>query len=170
MAAEARADKDEVGMIRAALIEVFARLLTGLARLVAGIELHTPLQPEPIAIPSRSITASEAAPVAPALVARVPGCYGGARRPKNGPVAVPAGIGRRSRGVPLFPWPAPAWIRVLLIAWRQLPAPTAGPLLRIDEIRDRSCMPKLLRYRNETGLMRWSGGLNLSAWHAMAAG
>ena len=141
MAAEARADKEEVGMIKAALIEVFARLLTCLARLVAGIDSHTPLQPETIAIRSRTITACAAAPVALALVPREPGCSVRARRPRNGPVAAPSGNGRCSRGVPPFLLPALAWIRVLLAAWRQLPAPTAGPRLRIDEIGIQSCTP-----------------------------
>jgi len=86
MAAEARADKDEAGMIAAALIEVFARLLTALAGLAARIAAGHPPRPE-----LRAITAPATAPVVAGLLPRVRGWLGG-RKKQAGPIALAPGV------------------------------------------------------------------------------
>ena len=186
LAAEARAEKAEAGLIAAALIEVFARLLTCLARLTSRLEAGT--LPEPRAtLPS----AARALGAAPGLLPRVFGWLGGLL-PIGGAIALPhrmtlprAQAGSEFRQAPaqpraetfaerpdhlrstdidadaaasdaggnrrhLTPRPRPActWVRVLPATWRRLPAPTAGPVFRIDGLSGLPITSYLLRYRN----------------------
>jgi len=87
LAADVRADKDDAGMIGAAIGELFARLLTCLARLMARVEAGTLPQSQP-----RDTTVAIGTPAAPGLLTGLFGWLGGLL-PVGGSVAVGFGGG-----------------------------------------------------------------------------
>jgi len=75
LAAEVRAEKDEAGMIAAAIAELFARLITGLAGLAARLKAGALPQMRPW--DTHSLATPAVAPVVPGLLPRVFGWLGG---------------------------------------------------------------------------------------------
>jgi len=172
LAAEARADKDEAGMIAAALIEVFARLLTCLAGLVARREVGTLEQP-----PLRAISAPSGA-AAPVVLPLEDPSYlpaslaGGMPTTRPQVTFVPPSPGARGRGriSPArrsigttsrrrTPSPVPsrkgtgedcpiATQCSVAATWRRLPVSTAGPTFQYTGLHAIRRTSVLLRYRN----------------------